>query len=78
VTITPTSAPNSLTAKASTGVGSGRGNTETLNPAPLKISALIFSKISEPWRASRPMTTEVSERSFMNLTSPAAVRPTTA
>ena len=78
MTIIPTCAPNFLTACAKTGVGSGRGKTLTFMPAPLKISALSRVKSSEPYLASRPITTESKLRCFMYCAIAVAVLPTTA
>ena len=57
VTITPATQPSSRIANASTGVGSGRGSTQTLNPAPVITSAVSRAKSSLWCRASYPTTT---------------------
>ncbi|SKW69768.1 Uncharacterised protein [Mycobacteroides abscessus subsp. abscessus] len=53
----PAAASTCRTAKASTGVGSGRGNNTTLNPSAARTSAAPCANFSDPWRASRPTTT---------------------
>ena len=78
VTIIPTSAFNLFIAKASTGVGRGLGNTYVVRPAPANISALSFAKSSDPYLASRPITTEFKSCFFMNFAIAVAVLLTTA
>ena len=57
MTITPAAQPSSRMANASRGVGSGRGSTSALSPAPVITSAVSRAKTSLLWRASKPMTT---------------------
>ena len=60
VTITPATQPSSRIAKASRGVGRGRGRTYAFSPAPVMTSAVSRAKTSELWRASYPITTPAS------------------
>ncbi len=48
----PAAQPSSRMAKARIGVGSGRGITHAVNPAPVITSAVSRAKTSELWRAS--------------------------
>jgi hypothetical protein len=57
VTITPATQPSSRIAKASSGVGNGRGITCAANPAPVITSAVSRANTSLLCRASYPMTT---------------------
>ena len=58
MTITPAAQPSSRIANASSGVGSGRGRTYAVSPAPVITSAVSRANTSELWRASYPITTE--------------------
>ena len=55
--ITPASAPDSRTAWASTGVGSGPGRTRLPTPRAASTRAVSVAKSSLWWRASKPTTT---------------------
>ena len=54
--MTPASAPRWRTAKASTGVGTGRSKRRTSTPAAAATAAVSAAKSSERWRASWPTT----------------------
>ena len=76
--MTPAAQPSSRIANATTGVGSGRGITQTLKPAPDITSAVSRAKSSLRCRASKPTTTgPVAPCSCRYAASPAAARITT-
>src|SRR5665647_1473116 len=76
--MTPASAPRRRIAKASTGVGNGRGNTIARPPAATTTAAVSAAKTSELCLASSPMTTKgCGSVSFRYAVSPAAARITT-
>ncbi len=54
----PATQPSSRIANARIGVGSGRGITQAVKPAPVITSAVSRANTSELWRASYPITTE--------------------
>src|SRR5438067_619262 len=79
VTITPATASSARTAYASTGVGSGPGNTSAGRPAPVHTRAVSSANSRERCRASYPMTSGPSApREPSQRTRPAAAARTTA
>ena len=76
--MTPASTPRWRIAKASTGVGNGRGSTMARRPAPIITAQVSRANWSDLCRASYPTTTLDPPCARRYAASPAAARMTTA